>query len=244
MSQRPDPHRSGYFTEWQPEDFGPADEPQAGWEPAEHVHDQDAGFATWRQADHAEPSETQPAWQAADPEAEPRPPQRNLPALRTAENRPPTPRPVAPQQALVPWTDPDAPVAMAPPPYLGQPLYPPPVQTDPRKAAQHGLEMIRRHKGLILLTFLAFFAGVVAYTFTATPRYEAYSLLLLDTQQQDQNDPLAVPSENASVASRMKRPPGYNGHRNGMRHVMCGAMRRMRPASSDDTRVVGTSYSR
>ena len=50
-----------------------------------------------------------------------------------------------------------------------------------KKSVYEVLEVLRRGKWFILVVFLLVMIGVVVYTSTVPPQYEAYALLLIDT---------------------------------------------------------------
>lgn len=54
---------------------------------------------------------------------------------------------------------------------------------DPKRSIAEKIDVLKRGKWYILVVFLVVMAGVVGYNELATPTYEAYSLLLIDTRQ-------------------------------------------------------------
>lgn len=131
--------------------------------------------------------EPPPAWSAPSGDGVPA---AQVPGRAHAPSRPAPPAasalpvPVAPS-----WTSLDAPAAPSylpvpvAPPRPAHALYPPAHALDPKKSFREVVQMLRRGKWLILFVFLAVLGGIAAYTFLTPPKYEAYAILLVDTQQ-------------------------------------------------------------
>lgn len=109
-----------------------------------------------------------------------------LPGDAWPEPRPGGPRPSPAMPAWQPLSQAmPAPYAVAPPPSSRKPLYPQPNPTEPKKALQDALEIMRRGRWLFLLVLLLTVGGIAYLNHTLPSEYEAAALLLLDTSSEE-----------------------------------------------------------